>query len=199
MSGSIWVFCMPGIIGSQNPSAVQICWHCCLDQRLPIKLLSIFAKFCRSSFCQVLPIKLLPSFVNWQQCFSSNPLAVAATFHQLKKSPAATLADAEVAIMSVADAIILVSEYPRLSFLVFSNCRAPDTKLGPIDYLVWMDQINGLFLFMVIVMKLVGINSPVAMTKVTHDSNTEIRPRKTPFKTLLKLRCNLVFFKCYSK
>jgi hypothetical protein len=143
-------------------------------------------------FCQVLPIKLLPSFVNWQQCFSFNQLA--AIVHQLKKSSAATLADAEVAIISVADAIILVSEYPMLSFLVFSNCRAPDTKLGPIDYLVWMDQINGLFLFMVIVMKLVGINSPVAMTKVTHDSNSEIRPRKTPFKTLLKLRGNLFFF-----
>ena len=188
MSGSIWVFCMPGIIGSQNPSAVQICWHYCLDQRFPIKLLSSFAKFCRSSFCQVLWIG---SNVFHPNRWPWPPPSISWRNHRQQRY---ALADTEVAIMSVADAIILVSEYPMLSFLVFSNCRAPDTKLGPIDYLVWMDQINGLFLFMVIVMKLVGINSPVAMTKVTHDSNTEIRPRKTPFKTLLKLRCNLFFF-----
>ena len=86
-------------------------------------------------FCQVLPIKLLPSFVNWQQCFSFNQLA--AIVHQLKKSSAATLADAEVAIISVADAIILVSEYPMLSFLVFF-------KLQSSRHETWSNRLLGL-------------------------------------------------------
>ena len=56
MSGSIWVFCMPGIIGSQNPSARlfkfagTIVWtsvfrsSCC--QVLPSFADQAFAKFC---------------------------------------------------------------------------------------------------------------------------------------------------------
>ena len=55
--------------------------------------------------------------------------------------------------------------FKRVTFNIF-QFRAPETKLGPIDYLVWMDQVNGLVLTLVIVMKLIGINSPVAMTKV---------------------------------
>ena len=53
------------------------------------------------------------------------------------------------------------------SWISASTClRAPDTKLGPIDYLVWMDQMNGLFLLATVLMKLIGINSPIAMSKV---------------------------------
>ena len=44
--------------------------------------------------------------------------------------------------------------------------RSPETKLGPINYLIVMDQINGLFLAVSIVMRITFIASPMPMSSV---------------------------------
>ena len=39
--------------------------------------------------------------------------------------------------------------------------------MGPIDHLIWMDQLNGIFLALVIVTRLVAISIPFPLSKIT--------------------------------
>ena len=41
-----------------------------------------------------------------------------------------------------------MSEYDRFRFrsIIFSYLRSPETKMGVINYLIWLDQVNGVFL-----------------------------------------------------
>ena len=54
----------------------------------------------------------------------------------------------------------------RLRKVIISYIKSPETKLGPINYLILVDQINGLFLATSIIMRTVFIISPVPMSTV---------------------------------
>ena len=49
---------------------------------------------------------------------------------------------------------------------IFSFLRAPSTKMGPINYLIWVDQINGIFLGLNIVTKILAIAIPFPLAEV---------------------------------
>lgn len=46
----------------------------------------------------------------------------------------------------------------KFRITIISYLLAPDTKMGPINYLIWLDQINGLFLGLVILFRIITIN-----------------------------------------
>ena len=58
----------------------------------------------------------------------------------------------------------------RLRLKIISYLQAPETKFGPIDYLIWMDQLNGLCLAFVIVSRLVAINSSAPLGQILGDN-----------------------------
>ncbi len=49
---------------------------------------------------------------------------------------------------------------------IFSYLRSPNTRLGPIDRLIWMDQLSGLCFALVIVIRLIAINTSVHLSQI---------------------------------
>ena len=67
--------------------------------------------------------------------------------------------------------IVLVLLYGvKLRLQIVSYLRADDTKLGRLDYLIWMDQINGAFHGLSSLIRLVLLNSKVPMSSILGDS-----------------------------
>ena len=50
--------------------------------------------------------------------------------------------------------------------IIFSFLRAASTKMGPINYLIWIDQINGIFLGFNILAKIFSIAAPVPLAEI---------------------------------
>jgi hypothetical protein len=50
--------------------------------------------------------------------------------------------------------------------IIFSYLLAPSTKTSPINYLIWIDQINGIFLGLNILAKILSIAAPVPLEEV---------------------------------
>ena len=62
--------------------------------------------------------------------------------------------------------ILILSFGSKLRVIIFSYLKAPDTKMGPINYLIWIDQANGLFLGVSISYKLIAINCPFPLREM---------------------------------
>lgn len=54
----------------------------------------------------------------------------------------------------------------KLRAIIFAYLLSPESKLGPINTLIWMDQINGLFLAGGIILRMLAINSPVPLSQL---------------------------------
>jgi hypothetical protein len=52
----------------------------------------------------------------------------------------------------------------RAKIVVF--LKSPDAKLGPINYLIWVDQVNGVFLGVSIFLRVLMIASPVPLSSL---------------------------------
>ena len=52
-----------------------------------------------------------------------------------------------------------------LRSIIINYLRSPDTN-GPVNYLIWIDQLNGILLAIVIVVKILAINSPVPLSLI---------------------------------
>ena len=61
----------------------------------------------------------------------------------------------------------------KLRSIIILYLLSPDTKLGPINSLIWMDQINGIFLAFAIALRMMAINSPIPLSQVFGDSFCE--------------------------
>jgi hypothetical protein len=57
----------------------------------------------------------------------------------------------------------------KLRAIIFAYLLSPESKLGPINILIWMDQINGLFLAVGIILRMIAINSPVPLSTIFGD------------------------------
>jgi hypothetical protein len=51
-------------------------------------------------------------------------------------------------------------EGTKLRMIIIAYIKSPETKLGPINYLIWVDEINGIFLGMNILFRIIFILSP---------------------------------------
>jgi hypothetical protein len=65
--------------------------------------------------------------------------------------------------------LIALLQGSRLRKLIIVFIFSPETKVGPINCLILMDQINGLFLAVAIVMRITYIISPMPMSTVLGD------------------------------
>ena len=63
------------------------------------------------------------------------------------------------AISSTLFIILLSGIYFRK--IIFDYLRAPETKIGAINYLIWIDQLNGIFMGINILIKCIEISLPV--------------------------------------
>ena len=54
----------------------------------------------------------------------------------------------------------------KLRAIIFSYLRCPESKMGPINSLIWMDQITGIFLAVGIVLRMSAVNSPFPLSHV---------------------------------
>lgn len=54
----------------------------------------------------------------------------------------------------------------KLRVIILSFLLCPESKLGPINVLIWMDQINGLFLAIGTALRMMAINSPVPLSEI---------------------------------
>jgi hypothetical protein len=54
----------------------------------------------------------------------------------------------------------------KLRALIFSYLLCPESKMGPIYSLIWMDQMTGIFLAVGIMLRLIAINSPVPLSSI---------------------------------
>ena len=54
----------------------------------------------------------------------------------------------------------------RLRMIIISYLNAPETNLGPINYLVWIDQVNGGFLAYSILIRIIILISPVPLHSI---------------------------------
>ena len=54
----------------------------------------------------------------------------------------------------------------RLRWVIFSYLRAPDTKMGPINNLIWIDQVNGIFLGIALFGKIIFILTPMPFSEL---------------------------------
>ena len=70
--------------------------------------------------------------------------------------------------ISVAMSFILVSGI-FLRKIIISYLLAPDTNTGPINLLIWMDQVNGLFLALNILGRIVAFILPFPLSVLTGD------------------------------
>lgn len=60
----------------------------------------------------------------------------------------------------------------RLRTIIFNYLRSPDSK-GPVNYLIWVDQVNGFLLGLVIIIKIVLILSPVPLSSIFNETFCE--------------------------
>jgi hypothetical protein len=62
---------------------------------------------------------------------------------------------------------LLISLLIGLKFraIIFFYLKAPETKIGPINFLIWIDQINGLLLGVTIMLRLIMINNPYPLSE----------------------------------
>ena len=51
----------------------------------------------------------------------------------------------------------------RLRWVILSYLNSPESNMGPINYLIWVDQMNGLLYSSVIVVRILTILSPVPL------------------------------------
>jgi len=58
----------------------------------------------------------------------------------------------------------------KLRKIIISYILAPETKLGPINYLIMMDQLNGLMLGYIVMTRIVFIMSPVSVGSILSES-----------------------------
>jgi hypothetical protein len=63
------------------------------------------------------------------------------------------------ALISIALLLTFI-EGTRLRIVILSCLSSPETKLGPVNYLKWIDQINGFFLGYTIIARIMFIVSP---------------------------------------
>jgi hypothetical protein len=49
---------------------------------------------------------------------------------------------------------------------IFDYLKSPETKLGPINYLIWLDQVNGLFLGVAISLRLIAMCTPTPLADI---------------------------------
>ena len=56
----------------------------------------------------------------------------------------------------------------RLRLIIFKFLKSPESN-GPLNRLIWMDQINGLFLGIVLIVKVVAFNCTVALSQLIGD------------------------------
>ncbi len=54
----------------------------------------------------------------------------------------------------------------KLRAIIFSYLLCPESKMGPIDSLIWMDQMTGVFLAVGIILRMCAINSPVPLSQI---------------------------------
>jgi hypothetical protein len=52
-----------------------------------------------------------------------------------------------------------------LRAIIISYLRSPDTN-SPVNYLIWIDQLNGILLGVVILVKILAINAPVPLSHI---------------------------------
>jgi len=58
-------------------------------------------------------------------------------------------------------------EGSRLRRVIWQYMRSPESNLSPINYLIWFDQINGLYLFVSAAARIMFMVSPVPVSSVT--------------------------------
>ena len=66
------------------------------------------------------------------------------------------------AILSTLLCILLFGTYFRK--IIFDYLRAPETKMGAINYLIWLDQLNGILQGISILLKCIEISLPVPLS-----------------------------------
>ena len=54
----------------------------------------------------------------------------------------------------------------KLRLVILSFLRSPETNLGPINHLIWVDQINGLIYSIVILVRILTIHSPTPLCNI---------------------------------
>jgi hypothetical protein len=54
----------------------------------------------------------------------------------------------------------------KLRATIFAYLLCPESKLGPINVLIWVDQVNGIFLAMGIALRMMAINLPFPLSHV---------------------------------
>ena len=69
-------------------------------------------------------------------------------------------------IVIVISLLITLNEGTRLRAIIIQYIRAPETKLGPINYLICLDQLDGLFLAILILIRILFILSPVPVSQI---------------------------------
>ena len=57
----------------------------------------------------------------------------------------------------------------KLRILIIQYMRQPDTKMGPINLLIWMDQLNGFFSAVNILGRIVALALPFPMRDLVGD------------------------------
>jgi hypothetical protein len=62
--------------------------------------------------------------------------------------------------------LVVLLKGAKLRLTIVSFIKSPETKLGPINYLILMDQINGLFLALNIIFRIGFVLSPEPMSKL---------------------------------
>ena len=67
----------------------------------------------------------------------------------------------------LAIALVLGTNY---RMMIFKYLQAPETKIGPINYLIWIDQLNGIFLGVSMAIKIILIIIPVPLNEVVGNS-----------------------------
>ena len=62
--------------------------------------------------------------------------------------------------------LIVLAYGSKYRYIIFSYLRAPETKMGPINYLIWLDQVNGVFLGITLFYKAIVINLPFPLSDI---------------------------------
>ena len=54
----------------------------------------------------------------------------------------------------------------KFRLIIFSYLRSPENALGPINYLIWVDEVNGLIYSFVVVVRIALIHSAVPLNTI---------------------------------
>ena len=65
-------------------------------------------------------------------------------------------------LLVAASLLTILIQGARLRKVIISFINSPEARLGPINYLIWIDQLNGILLAFVIIMRIVFILSPIS-------------------------------------